>query len=259
MVQSRRELDEILRSGNLQYHFQPIVRASDGSVYGYEALMRVNMPTLRTPDTVLNLARNEGRLQDVERLTMLKSVEHYNALLASQSVSPQSYLFINSIADHYLNSKDQDELKELAGPLVSQIVLEITESNEIDPECLRIKREMTCYSGMLALDDYGSGYNGNKNLLELAPKYIKVDASLTRGIDTNTDKQALVANLIDYAHHRDMLVVVEGIETTAELQKCIELDVDLLQGYVLARPAAVPHGISAEALQAIHDAHESKE
>ena len=259
LVQSRRELDEILKTGNLQYHFQPIVRASDGSIYGYEALMRVNMPTLRTPDTVLNLARNEGRLQDVERLTMLKSVEHYNALLAAQAVSPQSYLFINSIADHYLNSKDQEELKALAGPLVSQIVLEITESNEVDPECLRIKREMTCYSGMLALDDYGSGYNGNKNLLELAPKYIKVDASLTRGIDSNADKQALVANLIDYAHHRNMIVVVEGIETTAELQKCIELDVDLLQGYVLARPAAVPNEISAEALQAIRKAHKTKE
>ncbi len=256
LVQSRRELDEMLNNGMVQYHFQPIVSASDGSIYGYEALMRVDLPTLRTPDTVLNLARDESRLHDVERMTMLKSVEFYSALLKGGHVSPQAYLFVNSIADHCLDSIDQDELKRLAGPLVTQIVLEITENNELDPECLKVKREMTCYSGMMALDDYGSGYNGNKNLLELAPKYVKLDAILVRGIDSNQDKQALVSNLIDYAHRRNMLIVVEGIETTAELQTCIELKADLLQGYLLARPSAIPQGVSAVALQVIREMEE---
>ena len=110
---------------------------------------------------------------------------------------------------------------------------------------------MNCYSGLLALDDYGSGYNSEKNLLEIAPEFIKVDMSIIRDIDSNEDKQLIVQNLVQYAHKREMLVLAEGIETLAELHKVLELGVDLLQGYALARPNAVPAPIAESAKEMI--------
>ena len=107
-------------------------------------------------------------------------------------------------------------------------------------------------SGVFALDDYGSGYSNGSSLLTIAPRYVKVDISIIRSIDTNTDKQQFLTSLVDYARPRNILVLAEGVETTAELRKVLELGVDLLQGYCLAHPAAVPPPMSKEAADIIH-------
>ena len=92
-----------------------------------------------------------------------------------------------------------------------------------------------------------------KNLLELSPKYIKIDLSIIRGIDTDPDKQQIVANIVAYAHPRKMLIIAEGLETPEEIHKVLELDVDLLQGFCLARPAAIPGPVHSDALDVIYD------
>ena len=101
------------------------------------------------------------------------------------------------------------------------------------------------------VDDYGSGYSNGSSLLTIAPRYVKVDISIIRSIDTNTDKQQFLTSLVDYARPRNILVLAEGVETTAELRKVLELGVDLLQGYCLARPAAIPPPLSKEAADII--------
>jgi len=106
---------------------------------------------------------------------------------------------------------------------------------------------------MFALDDYGSGYNTEINLLELHPYFIKVDISIVRDIDSDYNKQQIVNNIVTYAHKRDMLVVAEGLETAKELEMVLELGVDLLQGYFLARPGETPPAISEDALRIIRE------
>ena len=59
---------------------------------------------------------------------------------------------------------------------------------------------MPGFSGVFALDDYGSGYSNEKTLLELAPAYIKLDLSIIRDIDSDPDKQQIVENIVSYAH-----------------------------------------------------------
>ena len=113
------------------------------------------------------------------------------------------------------------------------------------------KKNMPGFLGAIALDDYGSGYNSEKSLLAISPQYIKVDMEIIRDIDTDPDKQQIVVNIVNYAHQRGMYIVAEGIETPAELEKVLELGVDLLQGYYLARPAAVPGEINSEAIKII--------
>ena len=133
-----------------------------------------------------------------------------------------------------------------------KLVVEITEQEDLDRACLERKRNVPGFSGSFALDDYGSGYSNGSSLLTIAPRYVKVDISIIRGIDTNTDKQQFLTSLVDYARPRNILVLAEGVETTAELRKVLELGVDLLQGYCLARPAAVPPPLSKEAADIIH-------
>ncbi len=255
VAQSKRELIQLLDDGLLNYHFQPIIDAATGQTGAYEALMRVDMPTIRTPDTMLKLAREEGRLHEVERLTWYKAAERYQMLLKKGLVQPEAFLFINSIASQCMDQEEQTGFLQRYAPLRDRIVVEITEAEDMDREKTQMKRKFPGFSGMFALDDYGSGYNSEKNLLELAPKFIKVDISIVRDIDSDTDKQQIVSNIVEYAHARGMYIIAEGLETAGELRKVLELGVDLLQGFFLARPAAVPGHVSQAALEIIHEHH----
>ncbi|MBR0090924.1 MAG: EAL domain-containing protein, partial [Lachnospiraceae bacterium] len=252
------ELDDLMSHPELlNYHFQPIVRAEDGSIYAYEALMRVSgLPLLRSPDEVLNLARAEHRLHDIEWLTWSRTLHCYEELLHQGQLDAKPYIFLNSISSEHLTETEMADIYNRFSAYLPQLVIEITEGEYMEPEAMEFKRRMPGISGYFALDDYGSGYNSEKMLLDLAPRYIKVDISIIRNIDTSTDKQMIVTNIVKYAHEHEMFVVAEGLETEAEVRKVLELGVDLMQGYYLSRPARIPEPLSAETVRMIREFRE---
>ena len=250
-MQTRNEFEQMLRDQAVSYHFQPIFSARNGRAIAYEALMRPEMPTLRSPLTVMKLARELNRLYDIEHITLFKASSAFEKLKERGLIREDSLLFINSIASVSLNDTDWRDYRGRFPELARKLVVEITEEEELDLAQLERKRTVVGASGIFALDDYGSGYSNGCSLLTIAPRYVKVDISIIRSIDTNTDKQQFLTSLVDYARPRNILVLAEGVETTAELRKVLELGVDLLQGYCLARPAAIPPPLSKEAADII--------
>ncbi|MDE6606524.1 MAG: EAL domain-containing protein [Lachnospiraceae bacterium] len=251
--QCRLELNEALEKKDIDYFFQPIFESKKGEVYGYEALMRVNMPDLRSPELVLRLAKEEGRMHDIESITLFRATECYRTLLEKGTVEQEAFLFINSIAGECMTEEEVEKYHELYEELQSRIVVEITEAENFDMELIRKKGSVKSFSGMFALDDYGSGYSSEINLLELNPKFIKVDISIVRDMDKDAGKRRIISNIVSYAHERGMLIIAEGLETAEELKTAISLGVDLFQGYYLAKPAEIPEKISAEALEVIEN------
>jgi len=250
-AQLRREFLQMLRENSADYHFQPIFSAHTGRVAAYEALMRVKMQLLDSPLTVMKLAREMDKLYEVERLTAFKATSTFMMMQNRGRLHRNTKLFLNSIASSSLTDEDVAEFKAQFAELLNNLVIEITEEEEIDREALERKRRAMGDQGALALDDWGSGYSNSNSLLELSPDYIKVDITIICDIDTDADKQQLVKDIVEYAHGRGMKIVAEGIETEAELRKVIELGVDLLQGYFLAKPAASPSEIAPQALSVI--------
>lgn len=257
--QSRLEFHQMLDAGKISYHFQPIFRAEDGEIYGYEALMRVDMPSLREPKMVLQIAREEGLMSEIERLTMFKASESYMALLDKGAVSPSAFLFINSIANEDLTTEDEKEYHGRFAQIQDRIIIEITETENLEMELIRKKSAAEGFTGIFALDDYGSGYNSELNLLTLNPHYVKVDVTIVRDIDVDENKQQIVRNIVQYAHERGMKIIAEGIETGAEMKKLLELEVDFLQGFYLAKPGAVPPALSEDARLLLWDRRQSGE
>lgn len=257
--QCRLELNEVLETKDINYFFQPIFESKKGEVYGYEALMRVNMPALRSPEMVLRLAKEEGRMHDIESITLFRATECYRTLLGEGTVAKEALLFINSIAGECMTEEETKKYHELYEELQGRVVVEITEAENLDMELIKKKSSVESFSGMFALDDYGSGYNSEINLLELKPKFVKVDISIVRDMDKDAGKQRIISNIVSYAHERGMLIVAEGVETAEELKTALLLDVDLFQGYYLARPAAIPEEISSEALGVIENFQKEKQ
>ena len=251
-AQTQQDFELLLQEELVSYHFQPIYSARSGRIAAYEALMRVDLPTLHSPAQVMQLAHETGRLYEIERITVFHSSEIFQHLQAQGLLQSDALLFINSIANVSLTVEDVEEYAQRYPELLKRLVVEITEQEDLDRACLERKRNIPGFSGSFALDDYGSGYSNELNLLELSPRYIKIDISIVRGIDTDRDKQQIVSNIVAYAHARSMHLIAEGIETEAQLRTVIGLGVDLLQGYYLSRPAAVPAPI-APAAQAVID------
>lgn len=257
-LQERRCHEEFRRLINeelITYRFQPIIDAKDGSVFAYEALMRVDLPTLHSPADVLRLAREENCLHEVERITFFCASSAYQALENAGKVVPSALLFVNSIASQYLTPDELSEYSARYASILPRIVIEITEEECLDPKALRIKQTIRGSSGAFALDDYGSGYSNERSLLELSPNYIKIDLSIIRSIDTDANKRQIVSNTVSYAHQRGMKVVAEGLETADEVRTVLSLGVDLLQGFFLAMPQVEPGGASEESLAVIAEMH----
>ena len=254
-AQTQREFLQLLREEQVYYYFQPIFSAQTGRVVAYEALMRVNTPTITSPSQVMALAHELDRLYDIERITMFHSSEAFEKLQSRGLIRKDALLFVNSIANVDLNDEDIQKYHRRYPDLLKQLVVEITEQEDLDRACLERKRNIPGFSGAFALDDYGTGYSNELNLLELSPQYIKIDISIIRGIEKDLDKQQIVSNIVAYAHARSMQILAEGIEEEIQLRKVIDLGVDLLQGYYLSRPAAVPSPIASEALDVIRAAN----
>lgn len=250
--QARKELNMIIEDNKVQFYLQPIIDSHNGTVFAYEALMRSFMPILKSPLDILKVAEEQGRLKDIELLTWINALEIYTEHVKNDFIDVKTKIFINSLSSQILPLETINILEKKYERFLKNIVLEISEVEAINKEYwLQKEKYINKWHGEIALDDYGSGYNSEKTLLAISPKYIKIDLEIIRDIDSNLDKQKIVENIVNYAHERKMKVVAEGIETKAELKQVIKLGVDYLQGFILAKPQYIPPVITNEMIELI--------
>lgn len=234
LVKAKNDLIKLIHENHFKYAFQPIISAKTGEVFAYESLMRPSLPSLKSPLEVLELATLQNRLRDIEKLTWLNSLDFY---AKNQEKFGNAKIFINSIPNQLLDPSELDYIDTVYGKIFPNVVLEVIESEKGEEEIIKGKRErIQKMGGLIALDDFGSGYSNSLALLTITPDLIKMDMDLIRNIDIDIDKQALVQNTIAYANERDIKIVAEGIETEDELRTVIKLGVDYLQGYFLCKP-----------------------
>ena len=229
---------KLLDDNQFIYYFQPIVDAHTGKIFSYEALMRANTEQRISPLDILTSAKRLGRLYDVEKATLF-NVLHYMEEHPKKFVGKKT--FINSIPGAQLVDSDKDRFHRQLSEHSGQVVVELTEQEELDNKCLSdIKKSYARLKVETAIDDYGSGYSNVNNLLRYMPKYVKIDRMLMEEIQNNPQKQHFVKDIIDFAHDNNILTLAEGIETSEELKEVIRLGVDLIQGYYTARPNPEP-------------------
>ena len=213
--------------------FQPIVDVRTGRIVGVEALARFDSDPYRTPDLWFAAAERCGLGLELELFAVRL------ALTSAHSLPPDTYVALN-VAPSTLTSPELRSLLE--GRALERVVLELTEHARVESyEPLR--EAVSFYRGRgarLAIDDAGSGYSSFQHILELRPDIIKLDRSLTSGIDENPVRFALATALVTFAQSLGARVCAEGIESSSELVALQQLGVRYGQGYFLGRPNPLP-------------------
>lgn len=216
----------------LRMVYQPIVRADDKSLFGYEALLRSGEPSLPHPGAVLDAAERLDRLDELGRKV------RSSAPAPMMSKPDAGCLFVNlhtyDLLDPALTSPDSP-LAEIA----HRVVLEITERASLqDIQDVRERVAVLRHMGFrIAIDDLGAGYAGLTSFAALEPEIVKLDMSLVRDVHLVRTKQKLIRSMTQLCKEMGMMVVAEGVECPEERDMLIDLGCDLLQGYLFARPA----------------------
>ncbi len=220
------------------YHFQPIVNAKNGEIYGYEALMRTDSSIGMNPLEVLETAGAYKRLYDIEKATMFNVMERFSSNFDKFG---NHKVFINSIPGYFLNESDNKLLSERYSDYIEYCVFEITELNSIsDDELKNIRYVGGGSENQIAIDDYGTGHSNIVNLLRYAPQIVKIDRFLITDIHRDVNKQMFVKSTIEFARLNGIKVLAEGVETSDEMRTVIDFGVDYIQGYYTGRPAPEP-------------------
>ncbi len=229
----------VTSENKIDYHFQPVVDAKTGEIFGYEALMRpreINSIRL-TPVETINIAKEQNMLDKIEQLT-LKNLFGY--LSDNLEKFNGKRLFINTIPNCFVSDEEYNELYEKDGHVFEKLIIEITEGSQITAESVELMRKRySSRHALFAIDDYGSGYANESTLLSIQPDIIKIDRSIITAIDTDSQKRHLVANMINFAKRHGISTLTEGIETKDELETVITLGIDYVQGYYTGRPSPV--------------------
>jgi len=211
--------------------FQPIVRASDRSIFGYEALLRSGEPALPHPGAVLDAAERLSALPRLGRVIRERAAE------PMLTADPTWLLFLNlhpeDLLDPVLNAEDTP-----LATMASRVVLEITERASLHKVSdLRARVASLRERGYrIAVDDLGAGYAGLSSFAQLEPDLVKLDMTLVRDVHKTPVKQKLVASMTQVCKELGMLVVAEGVECIEERDVLIAMGCDLLQGYHFAKP-----------------------
>ncbi|MEG1747236.1 MAG: EAL domain-containing protein [Oscillospiraceae bacterium] len=254
LIHGQDALNRLIDGKLVRYALQPIVSAKDGSVYGYEMLMRPSVAQLEDLSQLFQLAKAQSKLQQIEILTWYESLRTFEGLMESGKIAPGAHVFINSIGNQSLPLRDLSHLEATFPELLSNIVIEITEGEDAGCNATKFKQDIANrWGAQIAIDDFGTGFNSEGILIDTQPDLVKIDISLVRDIDTNKDKLTLVQNLLHYAKTRGIKVLGEGVETRAELDTLIACGIDFIQGYYVALPMFEVMPIREEVVSEIQD------
>lgn len=219
----------LIAAGEPSMVYQPIYDLESRRVAGVEALARFHSTPKVTPDVWFNEAATLGIGSTLEGCAAR------SALGALNSVPKEIYVAINASPD-FASSGTLPELLQSVD--LSRVVLELTEHVSVPNyrELTEALAPLRALGLRVAIDDAGAGYASMRHILNMEPDMVKLDISLTRGIDKDRKRRALASALIAFARETDVEIVAEGVETSAELLTLQSLGVTRAQGYYLGRP-----------------------
>lgn len=229
-------------------HYQPQTDVVSGEIFGVEALIRWQHPTLGLvpPGEFIPEAEETGLIQPIGAWVLEEACCQVKEWL---NMGFPLQVAVN-LSGRQFHKKDLTGLVtrtlHLCGLPPELLELEITESVAMEnaEHSLHTLQSITQTGVQTAIDDFGTGYSSLSQLKKMPLHTLKIDRSFIKDLMTDSDDSAIVTAIITMAHSLGLKVIAEGVETAQQLQRLQELGCDRAQGYLLGRPMP-PHEITA--------------
>lgn len=230
------DLTTAVHQGRLEPYFQPIITLDNGTVCGFEALVRWQHPTegLLFPEDFLGIAKDCGLLADLDRFILkasLQQLHHWQAL------TPQELrVNVNLCPDHFLKEEGLQALTSLmAEHRTSADLLRIDISEEILRHEQGIQALYTLHGLQVGfhLDDFGVSPESFRCLHSFPFDSLKIDRTLIAEMEDEVNAE-LIAALLRIAHRMNIRTTAEGLVTHAQLEELRQLGCHEAQGFLIS-------------------------
>jgi EAL domain-containing protein (putative c-di-GMP-specific phosphodiesterase class I) len=240
-MELRRAIDET----ELEVHYQPVVEARTGKLYGLEALVRWRHPTLGLlgPGHFMDVAEDTGLVLPLGDWVLEQACI---AAVEWQRRHPTSpvVMAVNLSARQF---QQPDLCERVAQVLTSTgldpslLALEITETVVMEDTntTLATLRKLKQLKVRLSIDDFGTGYSSLSYLKRFPVDAVKIDKSFVDGLASGPVDREIVQAVIRLANAVGMQTIAEGVETTAQSEQLRLLGCTMLQGFLLSRPGSL--------------------
>lgn len=231
--------DAVLRR-EFELVYQPIVAADSATPCHFEALVRWRHPQLGVvmPAEFIPVLERSGQIVELGRYVIDMACRQVARWQTFGCVSPVA---VNVSARQLLDPDFSNSVCEALrhhGLSADLLELELTESQLMrdQEKCRRALIALQQHGIRITIDDFGTGHSSLSRLLALPVSRVKIDRALTHDVGSSRNAEAIVRATVSMAHHLDLDVVAEGVETEAQLNFLRESGADKLQGYLISRP-----------------------
>lgn len=229
-----KKLKEAIELKQFCLYYQPIFDASSGEIVEYEALIRMidNNGEIVSPGYFLPAAR-QSRLY--AHLTRFVIDEVFKMVETTEQIYSLN-LSVDDIFDKPTRELVIRKLGESSQP--THVIFELLESEGIEnyPEVSTFISDVKKFGCRIAIDDFGTGYSNFAHIIKLDVDLLKIDGSLIRNIDNDSNAQTILTAITEFSKHLGLKTVAEFVHSEAVYNKCKELGIDYLQGYYLGEP-----------------------
>ena len=242
-LELKADLQRALEHDEFQLYYQPVIELESGRISGVEALIRWIHPVrgLVPPLEFVPWAEETGLIVPIGRWVLRVACESAVLLQERFPSDPPFHMAVNLSARQLQRPEIVDEVRSILRETrlpADSLILEITESVMMADMELSIARltELKGLGVKLAIDDFGTGYSSLNYVRRFPVDILKVDKSFIDGVSEGGESSALTAAVIELAGILNLKPVAEGIERADQLQRLLELNCDLGQGFLFAKP-----------------------
>lgn len=242
-AQIESDLPFAIERNELALFYQPIISLKDGSLIGFEALLRwIHAKRgFISPAEFIPIAEETGHIipittwilkQTCKQIAEWQKISYYTRdLVVSVNISGKHLSFQSLLID-------VEDALEQAKLLPSSLKLEITESAAMHnaEQTVRMLSHLKSLGVMLSIDDFGTGYSSLSNLHQLPFDTLKIDRSFVMNVGEHGENSQILQTIISLAKNLRMKVIAEGIETESQLALLKNLGCDYGQGYLISKP-----------------------
>ncbi|MDH3250015.1 MAG: GGDEF domain-containing response regulator [Acidimicrobiia bacterium] len=235
----RRAVDDEL----LTVHYQPVLDTVSQRLVGLEALARWTHHQWGEigPAEFIPIAESTGLVHRIDSQILKAAIEQLARWRKTGRVRAEVFTSVNLSASQLSNSALPDLVQRTlvdAGVDGSSLCIEVTEATligDID-RAVPILHRLRELGIRIAVDDFGTGHSALSYLGQLPLDVLKIDRSFVNAIGSGGIEVAEA--IVDLAHRFDLEVVAEGVEQPHQLDRLRSLGCDMVQGFLLGRPAA---------------------